>query len=60
VAVPPLGYVQRNLADLFPGVGLPEGGTLTLSIHSQDVDIFAFAAVIDNVSQDPTFSPGLN
>jgi PKD repeat protein len=60
VAVPPLGYVQRNLADLFPGVGLPDGETLTLSIHSQDVDIFAFAAVIDNVSQDPTFSPGLN
>jgi hypothetical protein len=60
VAVPPLGYVQRNLAHLFPGVELPGGETLTLSIHSEDVDIFAFAAVIDNVSQDPTFSPGLN
>lgn len=60
VAVPPLGYVQRNLADLFPGVEIPEGQTLTLSIDSHDVDIFGFASVIDNVSQDPTFSPGLN
>jgi hypothetical protein len=60
VAVPPLGYVQRNLVDLFPGTPMPEGEALTLSIDSHDVDIFGFAAVIDNVSQDPTFSPGLN
>lgn len=60
MVVPPLGYVQRNLADLFPGVPMPDGESLTLSIHSSDVDVFAFAAVIDNVSQDPTFSPGLN
>jgi hypothetical protein len=60
IVVPPLGYVQRNLADLFPDVTMPEGESLTLSIQSNDVDVFAFAAVIDNVSQDPTFSPGLN
>ena len=60
IGVPPLGYVQRNLAILFPDVGMPDGESLTLSIESKDVDVFAFAAVIDNVSQDPTFSPGLD
>jgi PKD repeat protein len=60
IAVPPLGYVQRNLAVLFPEAELPDGESLTLSIQSSDVDVFAFAAVIDNVSQDPTFSPGLH
>jgi hypothetical protein len=38
---------------------MPDGQTLTLSIDSPGIDVFAFAAVIDNVSQDPTFSPGL-
>jgi PKD domain len=57
--VPPLGYVQRSVPALFPGADLPAGVALTLSIESGDVDVFAFAAVIDNVSQDPTFSPGL-
>jgi PKD repeat protein len=60
IAVPPLGYVQRNLAVLFPGAEMRDSESLTLSIQSSDVDVFAFAAVIDNVSQDPTFSPGLN
>jgi hypothetical protein len=60
VAVGPLGYVQRSLAILFPGVEIPGGESLTLSVQSSDVDVFAFAAVIDNVSQNPTFSPGLN
>jgi|SRR5687767_2138734 len=59
VSVPPLGYVQRNLAVLFPESPMPEGEVLTLSIDSPRLDVFAFAAVIDNVSQDPTFSPGL-
>lgn len=59
VAVPPLGYVQRNLAVLFPDVALPENEALTLSVDSDGLDVFGFAAVIDNVSQDPTFSPGL-
>ncbi|MDQ5858532.1 MAG: hypothetical protein M3542_09700 [Acidobacteriota bacterium] len=59
VSVPPLGYVQRNLAHLFPESPMPEGEALTLSIDSPELDVFAFAAVIDNVSQDPTFSPGL-
>jgi PKD repeat protein len=60
VAVPPLGYVQRNLSAYFPQAELPEGENLTLSIDSNGVDVFAFAAIIDNVSQDPTFSPGLD
>ncbi|HEY6066818.1 MAG TPA: hypothetical protein VIY96_11725, partial [Thermoanaerobaculia bacterium] len=60
LAVPPLGYVQRNLAVLFPDVEIPDGESLTLALVSRDVDVFAFAAVIDNVSQDPTFSPGLD
>jgi hypothetical protein len=59
VSVPPLGYVQRNLAVLFPDSPMPEGEALTLSVDSPELDVFAFAAVIDNVSQDPTFSPGL-
>lgn len=59
VTVPPLGYVQRNLAVLFPRVEMPDGESLTLSVDSAGIDVFAFAAVIDNVSQDPTFSPGL-
>ena len=59
VFVPPLGYVQRNLAVLFPDAVRSEGEVFTLSIDSPDLDVFAFGAVIDNVSQDPTFSPGL-
>lgn len=59
VSVPPLGYVQRNLAVLFPDAVWSEGEVLTLSIDSPDLDVFAFGAVIDNVSQDPTLSPGL-
>jgi hypothetical protein len=59
VSVPPLGYVQRNLAVLFPEAAWSEGEVLTLSIDSPDLDVFAFGAVIDNVSQDPTLSPGL-
>jgi hypothetical protein len=31
------------------------GGALTVG----NLDVFAFAAVIDNLSQDPRFSPGL-
>jgi hypothetical protein len=57
--VPPYGYVQRNLRALFSGAGLPGGEMLTLSLDAGGAKVFAFAAVIDNVSQDPTFSPGL-
>jgi hypothetical protein len=38
---------------------MPDGESLTLSVDSAGIDVFVFAAVIDNVSQDPTFSPGL-
>ncbi len=59
VSVPPVGYVQRNLALLFPGSPIAAGEPLTLSIDSPVLDVFGFASVIDNLSQDPTFSPGL-
>jgi hypothetical protein len=59
VKVPPFGYLQRNLASLFPAASLPSGELLTLGLDAGVSRIFGFAAVIDNVSQDPTFSPGL-
>jgi hypothetical protein len=59
VLVPPRGYVQKNLAVFFPDVELEEGKVLTLTVDAGNLDVFAFAAVIDNLSQDPTFSPGL-
>jgi len=57
VVVPPQGYVQRNLAALFPGVDLPEGVTLSLRVDGGGRFLLAFASVIDNASQDPTFYP---
>ena len=51
--------MQRGLALLFPGSPIAAGEPLTLSIDSPVLDVFGFAAVIDNLSQDPTFSPGL-
>jgi hypothetical protein len=58
ILVPPRGYVQKNLAVFFPNVEL-RGEVLTLTVDAGNLDVFAFAAVIDNLSQDPTFSPGL-
>ncbi len=57
VVVPPQGYVQRNLAALFPGVDLPEGVALSLRVDGGGRFLLAFASVIDNASQDPTFYP---
>jgi PKD domain/Right handed beta helix region len=59
ILVPARGYVQRNLAVLFPDVALGEGETYTLTVDAGNLDVFAFATVIDNLSRDPTFSPGL-
>lgn len=56
VLVPPRGYVQRNLASLFPSITLPPGEVLSLAVEAS-VPVVAFASVIDNVSQDPTFYP---
>jgi PKD repeat protein len=58
ILVPPRGYVQKNLAVFFPDVEL-RGEVLTLTVDAGNIDVFAFAAIIDNLSQDPTFSPGL-
>ncbi len=57
VGVPPRGYVQRNLAALFPGVALAPGELLSIGFDASDQPVIAFASVIDNVSQDPTFYP---
>ena len=57
VVVPPQGYVQRNLAALFPGVDLPEGVALSIRVDGGGRLLLAFASVIDNASQDPTFYP---
>jgi hypothetical protein len=44
---------------LFPDLEQREGETYTLTVDDGKLDVFAFAAVIDNLSQDLTFSPGL-
>jgi hypothetical protein len=59
ILVPPRGYLQRNLAVLFPDLEQREGEAYTLTVDAGKLDVFAFATVIDNLSQDPTFSPGL-
>jgi len=55
----PNSYTQRTLAALFPGTSLQARGTLTLSVDARGARIFPFATVVDNISQDSTFSPGL-
>jgi hypothetical protein len=57
VVVPPRGYVQRNLRALFPAAELPPGEVLSIGYDAGGQPVFAFASVIDNVSQDPTFYP---
>lgn len=57
VFVPPFGYVQRNIASLFPGTPLPAGENLSVAVNAGSTPVFAFASVIDNSSQDPTYYP---
>jgi len=59
LSVPPGRYVQKSLPTLFPGVPFPAGEVLSISLTTSQVDVFAFVSVVDNVSQDPTFYPGL-
>jgi len=59
VTIAPHSYLQKNLTALFPGVSLPAGQVMTVTVDSADSPIFPFATVVDNVSQDLTFSPGL-
>ena len=59
ILVPPRGYLQRNLAVLFPDMEQREGEAYTLTVDAGKLDVFAFGAVINNLSQDQTFSPGL-
>jgi PKD repeat protein len=57
VVVPPRGYVQRNLASLFPSSAIPAGETLSIAIDGGGNPVFAFGSVIDNTTQDPTYYP---
>jgi PKD repeat protein len=57
VVVPPFGFVQRNLASLFPSAAIPAGETLSVEIDGGANPVFAFASVIDNTTQDPTYYP---
>lgn len=59
VTVPAQSYLQRNLSAVFPGASFPAGRTLSLAVDAGLAQIFPFATIVDNVSQDPTFSPGL-
>ena len=59
LTVPAGRYVQKNLATLFPATLFPDGEAMSIGLNTVNSSIFAFASVIDNVSQDPTFYPGL-
>ena len=59
IVVPPRGYVQRNLASLFPSAAIPAGEILSIAIDGGEDPVFAFASVIDNTTQDPTYYPEL-
>jgi hypothetical protein len=59
VTLLPTSYEQRGLAALFPGTNLPAGQSLSLVVNSGGPLIFPFGIVVDNHSQDLTFSPGL-
>lgn len=59
VNIPPMSYLQRNLGALFSSLRFPSGQTLNLTLFSPGGSFFPFATIVDNVSQDPTFSPGL-
>jgi len=59
VVVPPFGYIQRALTQLFGDALFPSDSPLTVFVDAAGDQIFAFGTSIDNVSNDPTFSPGL-
>jgi hypothetical protein len=59
VTLPPRGFLQKNLAALFPGTTFRAGEILTLGVDGGGAPFSAFAIVVDNISQDLTFSPGL-
>jgi hypothetical protein len=59
ISVPPGRYVQKALPTLFPAALIEEGKVLSIALDAGSSQIFAFASVVDNVSQDPTLYPGL-
>jgi len=58
ILIPPLGYTQRSLRELFDLAPFPSA-VLTISVDAGDSKIFAYGITVDNASGDPTFSPGL-
>lgn len=59
VSLPPASYVQKSVAALFPGAPPAAGQVYTVAVDAGSSRIFPFATIVDNVSQDLTFSPGL-
>ncbi len=57
IVIPPRGYVQRNLPSLFPSAAIPAGEILSIAIDGGANPVLAFASVIDNTTQDPTYYP---
>jgi len=55
----PRSTTRRNLAALFSSMAIPPIESLTLSTDSGENQVFPFAIITDNESQDPTFLPGL-
>jgi hypothetical protein len=59
VLIPAFGYIQRPLPELFDPNLFPSDSSLTVSVDAGGDKVFAFGTSLDNVSNDPTFSPGL-
>jgi hypothetical protein len=59
VNIQPHSYFQKNLAVLFPGTAFPGGQNLTLVANAGPHAVYPFGVIVDNQSQDLTFSPGL-
>ena len=51
----PFGWTQPGLADLFPGVPVPDGTQLLVKVSSGTLDVFDSS--IDNGSGDPVVTP---
>src|SRR5262249_32639167 len=55
----PLGFVEFNLAGLFPGISFPSGEPLTIALDAGSSPIAACGSVADSVSRDLTSAPAL-
>ncbi len=60
LSIPPSSYVQRSLPILFPGTAFPRDAIMTVSFQTLSATgVFAFASVIDNNTDDPSFFPSV-